>query len=69
MKNIGIAIDEWKLTIFTRRLTEAGFSFGQTKGVSPNTLFLSVIVEEEKINKLAIVIQCANNEAHRSKMN
>lgn len=61
--NIGIAIDNWKLPTFKRHLDEAGFTFLETPGVTPDTLFLMVTTSE--MEKLAAVVSAANTEARK----
>lgn len=56
-----IAIDTWKLPIFDRRLTNAGYSYEKSPGLTADTLFLSVVFEDVKA--LETVIRAANAEA------
>ncbi len=44
MLTVGIAIDKWKLSIFEKHLTKNGFKFKKSKGITPDTLFLKVKV-------------------------
>lgn len=64
MKKIGIAIDDWKLSIFERHLKQAGYSFEQGGGVASNTLMLYVYTENPEA--LEIVVRAANTEARRT---
>lgn len=59
----GIAIDTWKLDIFTKRLTDAGYTFEQGPGLVSNTLMLYVITDD--VPKLGVVVKEANEEARR----
>jgi hypothetical protein len=56
-----IAIDDWKLPIFERHLSQAGYAYARSVGVTPDTLFL--YVETEQLEPLAIVVKAANDEA------
>ncbi len=65
---VGIAIDSWKLTIFDRRLTEAGFLYVKGPGVTDDTLLLRVQVHDAgEVGKVGVVVEAANTEASRSK--
>jgi hypothetical protein len=57
----GIAIDNWKLSIFERRLTNAGFSFKKNGGLTADTMVLTV--ESNNLERLAEVVKAANGEA------
>lgn len=61
-----IAIDSWKLPIFKKHLTDAGYQCDVDPGVSPDTLFLTVFVLSEWV--LEPIVRAANNEAARSKL-
>lgn len=58
---VGIAIDSWKLTIFTRRLKAAGHAFTTHPGVTPDTLLLKVEVTSP--DALQETVKTANQEA------
>lgn len=60
-----IAIDSWKLTIFTRHLHEKGFSYEQKPGATKDDYLL--IVETDKPQELGQLVLKANMEAARSK--
>lgn len=60
-----IAIDDWKLPIFERRLSAAGFAYEQRAGLTVGTLHL--YVETGDLNALHAVVRCANEEAARLK--
>lgn len=57
---VGIAIDPWKLTIFHRRLTAAGYAYEKRPGVM-GTLLLTVEVPAHEA--LLEVTKEANREA------
>lgn len=60
---IGIAIDNWKLDIFKRNLTDAGFGYSQTPGVTADTIMLYVVIEDKRLESLKTVVIAANAEA------
>lgn len=59
----GIAIDDWKLPVFERRLTEAGYAF-ENKGKLTNS---SILLRVETVDMLALkkVIEACQNECVR----
>lgn len=57
----GIAIDPWKLPIFERHLTQAGYAFVNAGLLTQGALILTV--ETENRDALQRVIQAANDEA------
>jgi len=57
----GIAIDDWKLPIFERHLTQAGHSYEKGPGVTKDTLLLTVVADDMKA--LEKVVRAANEEA------
>lgn len=42
MKKVGIAIEKWKLPIFSRHLKQAGYSYSDGAGVTEDTIMLYV---------------------------
>lgn len=62
-----IAIDNWKLPIFERHLSEAGYTFEKGKGLTADTMFLYVETEHGKA--LELVVRAANAEAAKRKLN
>lgn len=68
METAGIIIDNWKLPIFERHLTQAGYSFekpGGPGGFTEDTMVL--MVDTENIEALHEVVKAANKEAARTK--
>jgi hypothetical protein len=63
-KKAGIVIDGWKLSIFERHLSQAGYAYDKGPGLTPHTLILSV--ETESLEALGIVVKAANNEAAKT---
>lgn len=61
-----IAIDDWKLPIFERHLSEAGYAFEQTPGVTENTLIL--MVHALSVKELEKVVRAANTEAGKRRL-
>lgn len=64
MKKCAIAIDDWKLPIFTRHLEQSGYTFKNNGSLIEGTLILSV--ETSNVDALANVIKAANTEAART---
>jgi len=60
---IGIVLDAWKLTIFDRRLTKAGYTFKKLPGITADTLLLTVETDDK--DGLHKVVTAANTEAAR----
>ena len=67
IKRVGIAIDKWKLDIFTKVLNEADYAFTRKPGLTPEMLILYIEIPETEVNKLADVVAVANNRAAKSK--
>jgi len=54
-----IAIDDWKLPIFQRGLTDAGFTFVVKSGLTPSTLSLHLDIPSAAMPELiAAVNKC-----------
>jgi len=66
MLKAGIAIDDWKLPIFKRHLSEAGYQFEQHPGVTKDTLTLTVFATS--IDELGEIVLAANTEAAKGRM-
>ena len=62
-----IALDDWKLPIFDRRLTSAGYSYEKHPGLTNDTLTLTVITDD--VEALEKVVRAANTEAAARKGN
>lgn len=56
-----IAIDDWKLPIFTRHLTQSGYEFQNAGLLTKGTLILTV--QTVNPEALAEVVKAANTEA------
>lgn len=61
MMKAGIAIDDWKLPIFERHLSQAGYQFKNAGRLTTGTLLLQV--ETTNPEALAGVVAAANTEA------
>jgi hypothetical protein len=60
----GIAIDDWKLPIFERHLTQAGYAFENLGELTKGILLLTI--ETDNQTALAGVVVAANEEAHKT---
>lgn len=60
----GIVIDEWKLPIFERHLSQSGYTHEKGPGLVPGTLLLTVVTEN--VTALGLVVRAANQEAART---
>lgn len=67
MLKIAIAIDRWKLPIFKKHLDRAGYEFKKRPGVTADTMMLRV--ESKTVDELKPIIQAAQDECARSKLN
>ncbi len=63
-KKAAIAIDPWKLSIFERHLTQAGYTFTNAGNISPEALLLRV--DTTNLEALGVVLEAANTEAART---
>lgn len=57
----GIALDDWKLPIFERHLSQAGYAYEVDAGPTPDTRFM--YVETDDPMALGRVVLAANDEA------
>ena len=60
----GIVIDDWKLPIFERHLSQAGYTYEKGPGLIAGTLLLTV--KTENATALGEVARAANKEASRT---
>lgn len=58
----GIVVDDWKLPIFRKRLTEAGYTYTDVGGLTHDTTVLTV--ETNNILKLKDVLERCQEECH-----
>lgn len=65
MSKAGIAIDRWKLPIFERHLSQAGYSFCHADLASCDAVLLTV--ETENLEALAAVVLAAQQEAAKER--
>jgi len=61
----GIALDNWKLPVFRKRLTEAGYEYVDAGGLTHDTTVLTV--ETADMLKLKSVIEKCEKECRRMK--
>ena len=61
----GIAVDDWKLPVFRKRLTEAGYQYTDAGGLTHNTTVLTV--ETNDILKLKKVLEQCQRECRKVK--
>ena len=67
MAKAGIVIDNWKLPIFERHLTQAGYAYKWTPGLTEDTGVLSVEMERpSQAATLHPIVKAANDEAART---
>jgi hypothetical protein len=67
MAKVGIAIDNWKLSIFERHLSQAGYAFKWVPGLTKNTGLITVELERHaQAATLHPVIKAANDEAAKT---
>jgi len=67
MKKAGIMLDSWKLKIFKKHLDKAGYTYKKHPGLTANTVTLKV--ETDDLQRLQTVLQDAQGECLRLKMN
>lgn len=63
-KKAAIAIDNWKLPIFERLLSQSGYKYANAGQLTADTLILTV--ETENAEALGVVVKAANTEAART---
>lgn len=67
MAKAGIAIDNWKLPIFERHLTKAGYAYKWTPGLTENTGIITVeLARATEAAALHPIVKAANDEAART---
>lgn len=59
----GIVLDDWKLPVFRKRLTEAGFEYTDAGGLTADTTVLTV--ETDNIAWLKVVIERCQKECRK----
>lgn len=60
----GIIVDDWKLPVFRKRLTAAGFTYTDAGGLTHDTTVLTVVTEDA--GRLATVVQECQAECART---
>lgn len=61
----GIVVDDWKLSVFRRRLTAAGYEYTDAGGLTADTTVLTV--ETNDMLKLKSVIEACQAECRKSR--
>lgn len=61
----GIALDDWKLPVFRKRLEAAGYAYRDAGGFTANTTILTV--ETDDMLALKRVIEACQAECHEMK--
>ncbi len=56
----GIVVDDWKLPIFRKRLTEAGYTYTDAGGLTHDTTVLTVVTDD--VLKLKKVIELCQRQ-------
>lgn len=64
MLRFAIAIDDWKLGIFERHLSQAGYAYEKSPGITADTLLL--MVETKNPEALEVVVRSASAEAAKT---
>lgn len=64
MSKAAIAIDKWKLPIFSRILVEKGYRYTEGPGLTRDTLFL--YVHTDNMQALAQTVLACNKEAAKN---
>lgn len=67
MLRVGIAVDNWKLPVFRRLLTEAGYAYRDGGALTAETTFLKV--ETSNILDLKSVIERCQEECRKEQGN
>ena len=67
MKKIGIACDAWKLSVFEKHLTEAGYTYEKVKLGDLDAYMLKV--EAHNAHVIAPIVRAAEAECRRMKAN
>lgn len=62
-----IALDDWKLPVFRRRLKEAGFDYEDKGPLVGATTLLSVETEVSNLAKLQKVVEQSETECQRNR--
>lgn len=61
----GIAVDDWKLPVFRKRLTEAGYEYRDAGGFTADTTLLTV--EGDDMLALKRVLEACQAECRKTK--
>lgn len=61
----GIVVDDWKLPVFRKRLTDAGFTYTDAGGLTHDATVLTVVTDD--MLKLKRVLESCQTECRRQK--
>lgn len=64
MQKAAIVIDLWKLPIFERHLSQAGYAYESRPGISAETWLMTV--KTTNLEALGVVVNAANTEAAKT---
>ena len=60
-----IAVDDWKLPVFRKRLTEGGFKYTDAGALTGNSTILTVEYISSNFSELSQIVQNCQNECAR----
>ncbi len=63
MLTVGIAIDEWKLPMFSKALKSKGYNYSKHPGLTPGAVLLKAKVRENDIEGFKILLENAELKA------
>lgn len=63
MLTVGIAIEEWKLPMFSKVLKKKGYNYSNHPGVIPGSILLKVKVMEKDIDNFKKIVEAAQLKA------
>ena len=63
MLTVGIAMDEWKLPIFSKVLNARGYNYSQHPGLTRGAVLLKVKVCEKDIDNFKVLVESAESKA------
>lgn len=60
MSKAAIVIDSWKMPIFERHLSAAGYKYAHQPSIAPETI--QIVIDTDRLVTLAEVVKAANAE-------
>lgn len=64
-KTAAVMLDDWKLPIFKKALDKSGHEYKQKDGPSIN--LITLLVKTDDVDKLALIVRKANQDAAKQK--